>query len=74
MYGESNERQLCLEIAIKESIFILSGIIGRYGNSVKSVSDEMLNRGPGWPAGDSNPQLEVTRNIMFTSPTLCLLS
>ena len=39
-----------------------------------NVSSERLLVIFSWPVGDTNPQPVVTRNIVFTSPTLYLLS
>ena len=39
-----------------------------------SICEERLFVNFSWPAGDSNPQPVVTRNMVFTSPTLYLLS
>ena len=54
--------------------FSVLGVEHRHTGPRFNVSSERLLIIFSWPAGDSNPQPVETRNIVFTSPTLYLLS
>ena len=54
--------------------FDVLGVLHRHAGRRFNVSSERQLIIFSWPAGDSNPQPVVTGNIVFTSPTLYLLS